>query len=94
MKRCLTALMTFVIAFGLFLTEASIPTFAQSREGVFNGHRIIIPESSIPQIGRHHTNYFFVDSDQPTPQPPPILRQPRIWLRFRLITEFRRRILR
>lgn len=76
MKRCLTALMTFVIAFGLFLTEASIPTFAQSREGVFNGHRIIIPESSIPQIGRHHTNYFFVDSDQPTPQPPPGVETP------------------
>jgi kumamolisin len=39
-------------------------------EGVFNGHRIIIPQSSIPQPGRHHTNYFYVDSDEPAPQPP------------------------
>ncbi len=50
--------------------------FAQSVESVFNGHRIIIPESSIPQIGRHHTNYFFVDSDQAAPQPPPGVETP------------------
>jgi kumamolisin len=55
---------------GLFLTLMSAPGVSQSLEGVFNGHRIIVPESSIPQIGRHHTNYFFVDSDQPVPQPP------------------------
>jgi kumamolisin len=52
------------------------PAFAQGIEGVFNGHRIIIPPSSIPQNGRHHTNYFFVDSDQPTPQPPPGVETP------------------
>ena len=45
-------------------------TFAQRTEAVFNGHRIIIPESSIPQPGRHHTNYFFVDSDAPQTGPP------------------------
>ena len=55
---------------GVFLSAASAPIFAQSLEGAFNGHRIIIPESSIPQVGRHHTNYFFVDSDKPAPQPP------------------------
>src|ERR1019366_6230661 len=32
---------------------------------------IIYPQSSIPQPGRHHTNYFFVDSDVPNPAGPP-----------------------
>ncbi|MGB8013443.1 MAG: S8 family serine peptidase [Terriglobales bacterium] len=55
----------------LFLGLASSPAFAQRTESVFNGHRIIIPESNIPQPGRHHTNYFFVDSDQPNAGSPP-----------------------
>ena len=49
---------------------SAIPASAQSIEGVFAGHKIIIPQSSLPQPGRHHTNYFFVDSDQPASQPP------------------------
>jgi kumamolisin len=45
---------------------------AQTRtESTFNGHRIIIPASSVPQPGRHHTNYFFVDSDVAKPDSPP-----------------------
>jgi subtilase family serine protease len=44
--------------------------FGQRTEAVYNGHRIIIPESSVPQAGRHHTNYFFVDSDAPQSGPP------------------------
>jgi kumamolisin len=45
---------------------------AQTRtESTFNGHRIIIPASSVPQLGRHHTNYFFVDSDVAQPDAPP-----------------------
>ena len=60
------------LLFGITVSTA----FAQSVESVFNGHRIIIPESSIPQIGRHHTNYFFVDSDQAAPQPPPGVETP------------------
>ena len=45
---------------------------AQTRtESTFNGHRIIIPASSVPQPGRHHTNYFFVDSDVAQPDVPP-----------------------
>jgi subtilase family serine protease len=44
--------------------------FAQNIESTYNGHRIFIPQSSIPQAGRHHTNYFYVDSDQPSPGPP------------------------
>ena len=59
-----------VVAVALFFGIASSPAFAQRTESVFNGHRIIIPESSIPQPGRHHTNYFFVDSDAPQGGPP------------------------
>jgi len=69
MKPCFAVSMTMGVA--LFLGMAFSPASAQTRtESVFNGHRIIIPESSIPQPGRHHTNYFFVDSDQPQQGPP------------------------
>jgi len=60
----------------LLLNMTAVPALGQSLEGVFNGHRIIIPESGIPQVGRHHTNYFFVDSDQAGPQPPPGVETP------------------
>src|SRR5580658_10392135 len=67
MKRFLPiSMLVVVVALGL----ASSPASAQSTESVFNGHRIIIPQSSIPQPGRHHTNYFLVDSDQPSSGPP------------------------
>ncbi len=47
------------------------PAAAQDRvESVWNGHRIIIPASSIEHPGRMHTNYFYVDSDQPQNKPP------------------------
>lgn len=65
-----------IFAVGVFCGITASPLFSQSREAVFNGHRIIIPESSIPQAGRHHTNYFFVDSDQAAPQPPPGVETP------------------
>src|ERR1700685_412480 len=55
-----------------FCLALGCPAFSQTRtESVFNGHRIIIPESSIPQPGRAHTNYFFVDSDRPNTSGPP-----------------------
>lgn len=61
----------------LSLLAISPVALAQGRiEGVFNGHRIIYPQSSIPQIGRHHTNYFYVDSDQPSSNPPPGVETP------------------
>jgi subtilase family serine protease len=61
-----------VIGIALFLGAASSPASAQTRiESVLDGRRIIYPESSIPQPGRHHTNYFFVDSDIPDPSGPP-----------------------
>ena len=71
MKRFSAFFMVSTVALACFPGAASSPAFAQARvESVYNGHRIIIPESSIPQPGRHHTNYFFVDSDQPSPGPP------------------------
>jgi kumamolisin len=69
MKRCFVV--SLIVGVALFLGVASCPVSAQRIESVFDGHRIIIPESSIPQPGRHHTNYFFVDSDQPTGAPDP-----------------------
>jgi kumamolisin len=60
------------IAVTLFIVAASCTSSAQTRtESVFNGHRIIIPQSSVPQVGRAHTNYFFVDSDIPNTSGPP-----------------------
>jgi subtilase family serine protease len=53
------------------LLAGTRPASAQRTESVFNGHRIIIPDSSIPRPGRHHTNYFFVDTDIPDASGPP-----------------------
>ncbi len=58
-----------VLAAGLFVGMSASSAHAQV-ESVFNGHRIIWPASSIPQAGRHHTNYFLVDSTKAAPQPP------------------------
>src|ERR1700690_1282073 len=68
-----------VLAVGVavFVGMAATPAAAQQRvEGVFNGHRIIYPASSMPRPGHHHTNYFFVDSDQPQSSPPPGVETP------------------
>ena len=54
------------VAVALFLAVAVSSASAQDRvESVWNGHRIIYPASSIEHPGRMHTNYFYVDSDQP-----------------------------
>ena len=59
------------VAVAVFVGMATAPAAAQQRiEGVFNGHKIIYPASSIPVPGRPHTNYFFVDSDKPQSSPP------------------------
>ena len=68
MKR--SAVISMLAGSALFLGLAA-SAFAQRTESVWNGHKIIIPASSISQPGRHHTNYFFVDSDKFVPQPPP-----------------------
>jgi kumamolisin len=70
-RRNIQTAMLTMVAVVLFAGAALCPASAQTRyETVFNGHRIIYPASSIPVPGRPHTNYFFVDSDQPAPQPP------------------------
>jgi len=61
---------SMIVGVALFLGVASCPVSAQRIESVLNGHRIIYPASSIPQPGRPHTNYFFVDSDVPNPNGP------------------------
>jgi len=68
---CVVPVIIGLIEVALFPGIACSPAIAQRTESVFNGHRIIIPESSIPQPGRHHTNYFFVDSDVPDQSGPP-----------------------
>jgi subtilase family serine protease len=70
-RRDIRIVMLTMVAVVLFAGAALSPAAAQTRyETVYNGHRIIYPESSIPWPGRHHTNYFFVDSDKLAPQPP------------------------
>jgi subtilase family serine protease len=63
-----------VLAVGVavFVGMVTTPAAAQQQrmEGVFNGHRIIYPASSMRRAGHHHTNYFFVDSDKPQGGPP------------------------
>lgn len=61
-----------VTTIGIALLIAAMCSFAsaQARQvSTFNGHTIIYPSSSIPVAGRHHTNYFFVDSEAPTSGP-------------------------
>ncbi len=70
-RRDIQNVMLTMVAVVLFAGAALCPASAQDRyESIFNGHRIIYPASSIPVPGRQHTNYFFVDSDQPASQPP------------------------
>ncbi len=56
----------------------SLPAcFAEEWESVtIDGRKMIIPESSIPRPGRINTNYFFVDSNKFSPQPPPGVETP------------------
>ena len=71
-RRNIQTAMLTMVAVVLFAGAALSPASAQTRyESVFNGHTIIFPASSIPVPGRPHTNYFFVDSDQPAPSTSP-----------------------
>ncbi len=71
-RRQIQIVLLTMVALILFAGAALSPASAQARyESVYNGHRIFYPESSIPWAGRHHTNYFFVDSDRPTSNPDP-----------------------
>ncbi len=56
----------------LLLGACLFPGLAQAGdEATINGHKIIVPQSSIPRPGRIHTNYFIVDSGVRTDGPPP-----------------------
>jgi kumamolisin len=70
-RRDIQIVMFTMVAVVLFAGAALCPASAQTRsESVSNGHTFIYPASSIRVPGRPHTNYFFVDSDQFSPQPP------------------------
>src|SRR6204780_872635 len=70
-RRNIQVVILTTVAFVLFAGADLCPASAQTRyESVYNGHKIIYPASSLPVPGRPHTNFFFVDSDQPAPQPP------------------------
>lgn len=69
-RSSLTGVLAACAAFACAFTLSS-PATAQNIESTYNGHKIFIPPSSIPQVGRHHTNYFYVDSDKPSPSGPP-----------------------
>jgi len=70
MKRLMEifAMVAFVLSFFAYVTPCSAQEFVGP---AINGHKLIIPESSIPRPGRMNTNYFIVDSDVRTLQPPP-----------------------
>jgi kumamolisin len=70
MKRFLVmvALVAIVVSLGAYLSSSSAQ---EQQTGTFHGRKIIFPDSSIPRPGRINTNYFFVDSREFTPQPPP-----------------------
>ena len=61
-----TAIGTALFVIAAFFTASA----QQSVESTFHEHKIIYPSSSIPVPGRHHTNYFFVDSALPSPAGP------------------------
>jgi kumamolisin len=69
-RSSLTGVLAALAALACAFTLCSAAS-AQNIESTYNGHKIFIPQSSIPQPGRHHTNYFFVDSDKPSPNGPP-----------------------
>src|SRR5271170_4080664 len=68
-KRFIVVLVIAGITFSLG-TYFSSGSAQEQQYGTFRGHKIIIPDSSIPRPGRINTNYFFVDSKEFTPQPP------------------------
>lgn len=56
------------LSIGAYLSPGSAQKY-ETR--TFLGHKIFIPESSVPHPGRINTNYFWVDSTERTPGPPP-----------------------
>jgi len=67
MKRS-TFVTIVVIALSLAVGLCSAQVFNGQR---INGFTVEIPQSSIPHIGRMHTNYFIARPDAPNPAAPP-----------------------
>jgi kumamolisin len=64
--------LSMIAGVALLLGAYLFPCSAQIVTGsTVNGHKIIVPKSSIPHPGHINTNYFLVGSDQRLPQPPP-----------------------
>jgi kumamolisin len=60
------------LSLGTSVSLCSAQTNGSTISGsTINGHRIIVPDSSIPRPGRIHTNYFIVDSGVRNPDAPP-----------------------
>ena len=56
-----------ILAIAVFCGTLLPLCFGQAPEGTYNGHKITVPESSIPRIGRINTNYFIVGEKTPGP---------------------------
>jgi kumamolisin len=56
-----------ILAIAVFCGTLLPLCFGQAPEGTYNGHKITVPESSIPHIGRINTNYFIVGEKTPGP---------------------------
>ena len=60
------------LALGIALPSCLAQTPVEIKNGaVINGFTVSIPESSIPQAGRIHTNYFIAKSENASPDGPP-----------------------
>jgi subtilase family serine protease len=71
--KCCRSLSMFAagvaLTFGAFVSLCSAQT---GTDAFLNGRKIVIPQSSIPQVGRLQTNYFIVEPETwNSPQPPP-----------------------
>lgn len=78
MKRLSLTVATIVMVGIAVLVGGYLVTGAAQDNNVtmWNGKKIIIPDSSVPHAGRMNTNYFFVGSRERTPQPPPGVETP------------------
>jgi kumamolisin len=71
MKLCRTLSLIGAVALAL-VTLVSSGSAQTGIDAFYNGHKIVIPQSSIPRVGRLQTNYFIVDPQNwNAPQPPP-----------------------
>ena len=70
MKHSVAVLVIACVALSLGAYLLSGPVHAAD-EVKINGFTVVVPESSIPRLGRIHTNYFIARSDVSNPTGPP-----------------------